>query len=224
MMKSVLRLLILLICSFFAIAGLAIFFIYGEKGFEFVDLPGGARFGAAAFWCFSLMGLIFTTVFGYLVVRIITPLLALAQAGCFLMVATAGYLVNGQYEVESHTLFYNPTNHEVLKLSDMQISLTELNARGAESAARILIKDGKGEHSQIMTLGETITESGWRIIYFGTCKEAITLECLYQPGSFWLKAGNIGTILSIVACFLTMFLRRMPQTKPQQEDVTNQEN
>ncbi len=207
-MKSFIRLLFLLICSFFTAAGIAILFIYGEKGFQFIDLPGGARFGALAYWSYALMGLLFTAVFGYLVTRIITPALALVQAGCFLLIATAGHLANQQYTETDHLISLDPEMKSPLQLGDMALYVTKLSPMGIEHAADITIKAGKGEHTQTLIMGQTISERGWYITYWGGFDDAISIACLYQPGGFWLRMGNIGCVLSIAASGLTLMLRK----------------
>ncbi len=207
-MKSFIRLLFLLICSFFTAAGIAILFIYGEKGFQFIDLPGGARFGAIAYWSYALMGLLFTAVFGYLVTRIITPALALVQAGCFLLIATAGHLANQQYTETDHLVSLDSEMKSPLQLDEMKLYLTKLNVIGIQHAADITIKAGKGEHTQTLIMGQTISERGWNITYWGSFDDAISIACLYQPGSFWMRVGNIGCVLSIAASGLCLLMRK----------------
>ncbi len=201
---NTIRLLLAVICSFLSVAGIAILWIFANRGLDYFYLGGGARFGALAMGCYALMGLIFTVVFGYLAYRILTPILCLLQALLCLLVATAGHVINQQHQPETHTL----TPNTPLQWRTSSYIITESPAMGIEDSARLLTKDDKGEHESVILKDQRWEYRGCYAHYQDKKGDQFTLELHYQPGTLWIKVGNIGCMLSIVSCILMLIFRK----------------
>ncbi len=203
-MKTIIRLLLALICSFFTVAGLAICFIYANRGFDYLGMAGGGYFGALAMFCYALMGLIFTGVFGYLAWRILTPRLCLVQALICLLVSTAGHICNQQHEPREHTL----SPQQPHELDGLTLTILETPAQDIAESIRLQTKDRKGQHDQILIKGQTFDHKGYYITYSDVKDAAFQLKSHYQPGIFWMQVGNIGSLASIIACIVLLFTLR----------------
>lgn len=98
--KKAPRLLLGMLFAYMAVVGLVVLREYGLKGLEYCAQGGPMIFGAVGQFCTALVGVIFTSVFGYLTSRLMTRRLWLAALHLCVSVMVCGAFIDYAYEVK----------------------------------------------------------------------------------------------------------------------------
>ncbi len=128
---NIARLLFGLFCCFMAGIGLVMVVQYGGKALEYLLQGGIMWFGAIGMGCIAMVGVIFTTIFGFFAKRLMQPALWLAGAhvACFL-VLLGGYI---DYGTEERSMVRLPADGKSL--------LTHTAGGGKELPFRLRVDD-----------------------------------------------------------------------------------
>ena len=82
-----------LVCTYFTTSGLITAWMYGCKAVSHAMLGGAMWFGALAMLCTTVVGLLFAVIFGYFLIKLMTPRLWLAGAHwCCTLIVLGGML------------------------------------------------------------------------------------------------------------------------------------
>lgn len=93
-----------LVSTYFTVSGLITAWMYGLKAVEHAMLGGAMWFGALAMLCTMVVGLLFAVIFGYFVLRLMSPRLWLAGAHWCCTFILLGSMVD--FCVEQNVRFY----------------------------------------------------------------------------------------------------------------------